>query len=239
MNANSDAEQAPLRLVSYNIRKCLGLDMRRRPERTLEVISETFADIIVLQEADRRMAPRPTALPRKLIEIETDYEPLELGSEISLGWHGNAILLRKGVEGRVVDRLILPGLEPRGAVIAEVGGLRLVGAHLGLRRRDRRLQLAYIQAALERLDPMPTAMLGDFNEWSPDIGLEPLLGHFAVHSPGKSFHAAHPVAALDRIALGSGVELRDAGVAQGRKAAMASDHLPIWARIRAASPSDA
>ena len=40
----------PLRLVSYNIRKCLGLDMRRRPERTLEVIAETHADIVVLQE---------------------------------------------------------------------------------------------------------------------------------------------------------------------------------------------
>ena len=223
----------PLRLVSYNIRKCLGLDMRRRPERTLEVIAETHADIVVLQEVDRRLAPRPAALPRAMIEAETDYTPLDLGGTgVSLGWHGNAILLRKGVAGRVVERLDLPGLEPRGALIAEVAGLRVVGTHLGLRRRDRRRQLAQIHAALAALVAMPTAILGDFNEWAQTTGLEALAGDFIVH--GKSFHAARPVAALDRIALSADLVLADAGVSQGPKASVASDHLPVWASIRPA-----
>jgi len=239
VNPSPAPAQPPLRVVSYNIRKCLGLDMRRRPERTLEVIAETYADIVVLQEADRRLAPRPAALPRELIAAETDYEPLDIdGTGDSLGWHGNAVLLRKGVAGRVVDRLDLPGLEPRGAVIAEVAGLRVVGTHLGLRRRDRRLQLAHIRAALEAQAAMPTAILGDFNEWAPTTGLEALTGGFVVHSPGKSFHAARPVAALDRIALSPGLDLADAGVSQGPKASVASDHLPVWASIRPAPATE-
>ena len=48
----------PLRLASYNIRKCIGLDRRRDPGRILRVINGLEADVVVLQEADRRMGPR-------------------------------------------------------------------------------------------------------------------------------------------------------------------------------------
>ncbi len=53
-----------LRLASYNIRKCLGLDLKRAPGRVMDVINGIDADIIVLQEADKRLGPRPAALPR-------------------------------------------------------------------------------------------------------------------------------------------------------------------------------
>ena len=64
-----------------------------------------------------------------------------------------------------------------------------------------------------------------------ECGLEPLEDQFEVHSPGQSFHAARPVAALDRIALSSGLRLHDGGVLENEISKRASDHLPIWADI--------
>jgi endonuclease/exonuclease/phosphatase family metal-dependent hydrolase len=53
-----------------------------------------------------------------------------------------------------------------------------------------------------------------------------------VHAPGLSFHAARPVAALDRIAVNRGVKLERAGVHRSDPARVASDHLPVWADLR-------
>ena len=42
-----------LKVATYNIRKAVGLDQRRNPERILAVLKEIDADIITLQEVDR------------------------------------------------------------------------------------------------------------------------------------------------------------------------------------------
>lgn len=57
-----------LRVASYNIRKAIGTDRRRSPERVLEVLGELDADVIALQEADRRFGVRSAAIPPWLLE---------------------------------------------------------------------------------------------------------------------------------------------------------------------------
>ncbi len=221
-----------LRIASYNLRKCVGLDRRRSPSRSLEVINSTGADIVALQEADRRLGSRPAALPREMIQSYSDYTPLMLDNTgVSLGWHGNAVLVRNGLSVGKVCRLSLPGLEPRGAVIADVGPIRLVAVHLGLIRRYRLEQMQAILAALAPLPERPTVITGDFNEWSPSRGMEPLQRQFTVHAPGLTFHAARPVAALDRFAISPPVHLRNAGVIRTPLSRRASDHLPVWADV--------
>jgi endonuclease/exonuclease/phosphatase family metal-dependent hydrolase len=226
-----------VRIASYNIHKCLGFDRRRRPDRTLAVLSALKADVLALQEVDHRLGSRPAALCRKRAEGSTGLValPFALGPH-SLGWHGQVILIRPDYRLHDLRRIELPGLEPRGAVMAEVetgvGPLRIIGLHLGLIRRFRRMQLAAISAFLSHRDPWPTILIGDFNEWSPRGGAETLGGAFHIHAPGPSFPATRPIARLDRIATGPGVHLIDAGVHDGRFAALASDHLPIWADVR-------
>ncbi len=220
-----------MRIASYNIRKCIGLDRRRDPSRILHVINHLDADIVVLQEADKRLGARPAALPRRMLEAESDFVAAELApNEVSLGFHGNAVLVRRGLDITAAQRIELPGTEPRGAVAVEIAGaLRIVGVHLGLMRGDRRRQLALLAQRFHH--GMPTAILGDYNEWRGKAGLEALDQRFRVHSPGRSFHAARPVAALDRVALSRDLDLRDAGVIESQPARSASDHLPIWAEI--------
>ena len=224
-----------LRLATWNIRKCIGLDRRRDPHRTARVIASLKADIVALQEADKRLGRRPAALSEELIEAETGLRAVDAGGhEPSVGWHGNAVLLSPRVELERRFALHLPGLEPRGALILDLQAddrpIRLVAVHLGLLRQYRRAQLARIRTRLDAMPDRPTVVLGDFNEWSDQRGLEPLSG-FEVHAPGKSFHAARPVASLDRIALNGGLALHGAGVARTRETRVASDHLPIWAEV--------
>src|SRR6056297_2144189 len=142
-----------LKIASYNVRKAVGLDRRRDPARILNILNDIGADIVPLQEADRRLGARPTAIPRALIERETDYAVVELAkNEVSLGWHGNAVLVRRGLEVVSTRHIELPGLEPRGAVFARVGRLSIVGTHLGLMRRWRHRQM---NAILSHIGPTP------------------------------------------------------------------------------------
>jgi endonuclease/exonuclease/phosphatase family metal-dependent hydrolase len=230
-----------LRLASYNVHKCLGMDRRRSPERIVSVLNALDADIVALQEVDHRLPPRPEALPRTLIEGETDFGVLPFAPEgPSLGWHGQTMLVRRGIVVEKVRRLLLPGLEPRGAILAELGpeygGLRIVGVHLGLIRRYRRMQFAAIRAAISRRGDRPTAILGVFNDWSALGGADALGPSFRLHAPGPSFPSPRPIGALDRVALSTGLHLVTAGVHRLAPAALASDHLPVWVDVRVAPP---
>jgi endonuclease/exonuclease/phosphatase family metal-dependent hydrolase len=232
-------ERDALRLASYNLRKCKGTDGQRAPGRVIDVINSLEADVVALQEADLRLGPRPAALPGRMIEAHTDFTALPVNtSPVSVGWHGNAILVRKSATVEASYRFNLPGLEPRGAVAVDLPHLRVVGVHLGLLRASRQKQLHAIRQHLAGLDDRPTVILGDFNEWSRRQGLDPLKDAFDIHAPGRSFHASRPIAALDRIAFTQALALRDAGVVETELSRRASDHLPIWADLLLAKQSN-
>lgn len=221
------------RVATYNIRKTRGLDQRRDPHRIIAVINRLDADVLTLQEADHRLGARPAALTQHLIEAETDFRVVQVAkNDHSLGWHGNAVLTRRGIKAELVDRITLPGLEPRGAVHVRVDigvPVDLVATHLGLLRRNRRRQLSALAKHLR--DSHHAIIIGDFNEWSENRGLEPLSHGFAVHSPGRSFHAARPLAALDRLAVTPTIKVAGGGVLRDAGTRRASDHLPVWADL--------
>jgi endonuclease/exonuclease/phosphatase family metal-dependent hydrolase len=219
------------RIASYNIRKTRGLDGRRDAGRIIDVINSLDADVIALQEADLRLGNRPAALPKELIARATDFDVVPLATnDVSLGWHGNAVLVRRGISVEGINRIVLPGAEPRGAVGVQLqGGITVIGVHLGLLRSSRRKQLEAIISQFGAHQSV--VIIGDMNEWAPTRGFEPLKDRFQLHSPGRSFHARRPIAALDRVALSHNLMLADAGVEQGELAKRASDHLPIWADV--------
>ena len=224
-----------LKLASYNLHKCRGLTGPHAPERNLAVIRDLQPDIIALQEVDFRFGARPEALPRRLISDLTGLVAAPINrrtGQHSLGWHGQTLLLRPDLaEQAVIRRMPLPGLEPRGAVALRLPGLTVIGLHLGLVRSSRRAQLARIAAQASRIAEDHIVLMGDFNEWHDNLGLESLAG-FQVIAPGPSYPAPLPRLRLDRIAVSRNLELVDSGVFKGAGARDASDHLPIWARIR-------
>lgn len=222
------------RVASYNMRKAIGTDRRRKPDRIIEILCELNAHVVALQEADRRFGERLSALPAHLLEEHSPYRPVALPHRTGgIGWHGNAILVRRDVELVACDALHIPALEPRGAVTAELriegAGLRVVGMHLDLSGLWRRRQSKAILHHVEQHATLPTVMMGDLNEWTPNGGCLRDFGHHFAFAPcGRSFHARRPVAALDRIMF-AGLRLVDCGVHMSPAARKASDHLPIWA----------
>ncbi len=230
-----------IRVASYNIRKAIGTDRRRRPERTIEVLNELGADVVALQEADRRFGSRSSAIPLQLLEEHSDYKPVPLDNRAgSIGWHGNALLVRKSVEILEHHLFHLPSLEPRGAVLADIrvdgSDLRVVGMHLDLSGLWRRRQAHAILAHLkERQGDPSTVLMGDLNEWSMNGGCLRDFGDRHVFAQcGRSFHARRPIAQLDRIMVTPDLEILDSGAHASSTARRASDHLPIWAELQRA-----
>lgn len=230
-----------IKVASYNMRKGIGLDRRRDPGRVLSVLGELDADIVALQEADRRFGSRASAIPPYMFEEHSDYVPVDLldGRPYAIGWHGNALLVRKGIEVEESHALHLPTLEPRGAVAAtlRIGSerLRVVGMHLDISGLRRRQQARAILQHVSQGANLPTILMGDCNEWRNRGGCLADFGeHHRLVDTGHSFHSRRPVAKLDRIFASPDLEPIDAGVHRSALAARASDHLPIWARFRVA-----
>jgi len=230
-----------IRVASYNMRKAIGTDRRRRPERTLEVLCELDADVIALQEADRRFGTRASAIPLHMIEEHSDYKPVPLEArDGSLGWHGNALLVKKSVEIVHKELVHLPSLEPRGAVMADLllGGeaLRVVGMHLDLSGLWRRRQASAILNHIASRDcAMPSVLMGDLNEWSAQGGCLRDFGHqLSFAQCGRSFHTRRPVVQLDRIMVTRELAVVECGVHQSATARKASDHFPVWAVLEGA-----
>ncbi|WNO54972.1 endonuclease/exonuclease/phosphatase family protein [Stakelama saccharophila] len=227
-----------IKVASYNTHKSIGTDRRRDPERTLHVLNEIDADVIALQEADRRFGRRMSVIAPHLLEEHTDWKPVPVTMRpMSMGWHGNVILVRKGAHILDCEPIHLPALEPRGAVMADlrVNGvpLRIIGMHLDLsglwRRRQAHAILSHIAASAK---PLPAVLMGDLNEWSTARGCLRDFGRdFAFAPCGRSFHARRPVATLDRIMASRDLTILEAGVHESAAARTASDHLPIWARL--------
>jgi endonuclease/exonuclease/phosphatase family metal-dependent hydrolase len=230
-----------IKVATYNIRKCIGTDRKRNPERVLSVLSELGADVVALQEADRRFGQRASTIPHHMFLDHGEYIPVPIGGRAQgIGWHGNAILVRQGINIGHAQFLPLPALEPRGAVVAEleIGGerLRVVGAHLDLsglwRRRQIRALLTYLDSAAEHL---PTVIMGDFNQWSNRGALsEFAFHHHRLVATPPSFHSRRPVARLDRIIVSHDLTVKECGAHQTPLSKVASDHLPLWASLHIA-----
>ena len=246
-------------VASYNMHRAVGLDGRRDPHRVLKVLQEIDADVVALQEADKRIGGRGSTVPHELIDTHGMYEPVHFGvrhkrplekarkhaerllkvNTRNIGWHGNAILVKRHIGILDCAVLDLPTFEPRGAVMAEllIGDrpLRVVGMHLDLSGLWRRRQMrAILDAIADRPQLMPTVLMGDTNEWRTFAGcLKDLEPEFHIVPTGPSFHARRPVAALDRIIVHRDLNIEAAGVHMSHNARRASDHLPIWARLSA------
>jgi endonuclease/exonuclease/phosphatase family metal-dependent hydrolase len=225
-----------LKVASYNIHKGVGTDRRRDPARILNVLNEVGANIVCLQEADLRFGSRASVLPRFLIEGHTDYLPVPLDVQgDSMGWHGNAILARRGIVVESHDILHIPCLEPRGVVTARLrvgdASVSVFGMHLDLSGLWRARQARAIAGLADAARASgPVVLMGDLNEWRSAAGAFREFGrHFTLLDPGPSFPSRRPLGRLDRVLHCGALTVTGCGVHRSALAATASDHLPVWA----------
>jgi endonuclease/exonuclease/phosphatase family metal-dependent hydrolase len=237
------ADGPSVRIVTYNIHTCVGVDRRYDPGRIAAVLREIDADIACLQEVDaRRGTGRHADQWAYLGEATGCRVILGTGTRDQRGRFGNAILTRFPVlAARSID-LTIAGYEPRGAIDADLmfgdQVLRVIATHFGLRAAQRRLQANRLMAALagspapHRREADTVLLMGDLNEWRGRSGairaFDRRLGPSAAE---RTFPSWMPVLALDRIYADGPAVLRDVGVYRSALARLASDHLPLVANL--------
>jgi endonuclease/exonuclease/phosphatase family metal-dependent hydrolase len=234
-----------LRVASYNVHGCLGLDGRRDVARIIQILREIDADVIGLQEVESRHG-RSEVDQAEQFAAALGMACIEgpLLHHAQRGWYGNALLTR--LEVQAVRRVLFDscGREARGAIVCDLAGAngtcwRVMTTHLDLRSRHRRRQFATLLDQLVPSPRQPTVLMGDFNEWWPrSRGLATLRDHAELPPAPPTFPAWLPTLRLDRIAL-SGCRRR--GEVRRHLTPLtrrASDHLPIFADL-VADPDDA
>src|SRR5690606_12835173 len=87
-----------IRIATYNIHKCIGLDRRYRPDRIAKVLGEIDADIVALQEVVNHSGERD-ARQAELISADLGMEFRHGHNRlVNGGEYGNAILSRLPIE---------------------------------------------------------------------------------------------------------------------------------------------
>lgn len=229
-------DASAIRVATYNVHQCVGVDGRRDVDRVAAVLRELDADIVGLQEVDSDPAGFRDSRQMDYLASMTGYEAVPgFTLQGPDRYYGNALLSRFPIEHAAQLDLSVAGWEPRGAIDAELKVLgrqvRVVVTHFGLRLRERRQQVRRLLQALREGDS-PLVLLGDLNEWLPVLGTRAEFKRFFGPSPAPaSFPVRRPLLALDRILCRPGTLLGCTWAHRSRLARQASDHLPVLAAL--------
>jgi endonuclease/exonuclease/phosphatase family metal-dependent hydrolase len=228
--------------LSYNIHECVGWDRRRDPFRIAEIIKESNAAIVGLQEVHSESDGRMESHQMNYFAARTGLQavPGRISARRN-GEYGNVLLTKFRVLNVAQLDLTMPGCEPRGAIDADldIGGeaVRVIVTHLGLRPSERRFQATRILTALSDERTRMVILLSDFNEWLP--GGRPLRwleARFGKNKLMKTFPAPFPLFGLDRIWVSPPSALVDLSCFRTPLTRAASDHLPLIATIQTPEP---
>lgn len=223
--------------ATYNIHRCVGRDRRRDAHRLLSVLEALQAPIIALQEVETLIGLGPE-------HDQFVYLASQLGMHAIAGpamfepqsSYGNALLSAYPVRSVHRHNISVPGREPRGAVEAELliegQPVRVITTHLGLSARERMRQCRALAKIIEARRPIPTMLLGDFNEWVPFARALTALRRHAADRGCRSFPSAAPVLSLDRVFVTPELTITNLRAFRRGDAARASDHLPVRAELR-------
>jgi endonuclease/exonuclease/phosphatase family metal-dependent hydrolase len=220
-------------VLSYNIHECVGSDRQRNPARIAEVINRSEAQIIGLQEVHSDASGAEELHQMNYLAAATGLQAIPGPAvERRNGHYGNVLLTSYKVLAVHNLNLSYPGREPRGAIDAEleIGSaiVRVIVTHLGLRAPERRFQVRKLLLALSEPRAATVIILSDFNEWLPTgrslRWIHTRLGKTALV---RTFPAAFPLFALDRIWVSPAAALVKVSRVRTPLTRIASDHLPL------------
>lgn len=231
-----------LRVASYNVHWCRGLDRRIRPERIVRVLRQIDADVVGLQEVLSYPSRSPRENQARYLAEQLGYEHYFVGGnwERGGGTFGNVIVSRLPILDARNHDISWGAFERRGCLRADVDlgegrVLHVFNLHLGLRAGERGRQARALlgNKILKSEDIVgPRLVVGDFNEWRRGEATRLFSQEFqAVNLRRMLWHGGFPaflpVLHLDNIYYDVPLRLKRFRVHRSRTALIASDHLPI------------
>jgi endonuclease/exonuclease/phosphatase family metal-dependent hydrolase len=237
-----------IRVATYNVHKCQGLDRRVSPARIIEVLREIDADVIALQEVLAIEDGAPEQNQARFIAEALGME-YRLGENRRLrgGAYGNAVLSRLPFDRTHNYDLTVRGREARGSLRTDLqlgGGslLHIFNVHLGTSFFERRTQARRLLEGeilnQRELGGGARVVLGDFNEWTRGLASRLLEAQFSVADPGRHLRRSRtypgvlPFLHLDHIYFDPKLRLDNLYLHRSRRSLVASDHLPLAADFR-------
>ena len=236
-----------IRVVTYNIHKCRGLDRRTNPERIAKIIAELNADVVAIQEILDVQDGRPEFDQARRITAEFGTYRQCFGENRTLygGRYGNMTLSRFPVQVCQNYDLTWRHRERRGCLLTDLRLpsntlLHLFNVHLGTSFVERRHQARMLLSngmLSHKLWPGPRIVVGDFNEWTRGLASRLMGEAFEAAKPktffryGRTYPSVFPVLHLDHVYYDKQLSLRSFRVHRSSKALAASDHLPLVAEF--------
>jgi endonuclease/exonuclease/phosphatase family metal-dependent hydrolase len=246
-----------IRVATYNVHRCRGLDRRVSPARIAEVIARLDADVVAVQEISRGDA----AVDEQADQVA--FIARELGYYFAFGQnkvrrgkpYGNATFSRLPITRRENYDITRHRLERRGCLRVDLRAphgltLHVYNVHLSTRyfSRPHQARLLLSERVLEHHALTgPRVVVGDFNEWTRGVATRLMGSRFEsvdirLLGRRRTYPGLFPVLHLDHFYYDDSLRLLSFNLHRSRLALLASDHLPLVAefalpRAQPASPS--
>jgi endonuclease/exonuclease/phosphatase family metal-dependent hydrolase len=205
-----------IRIATYNIHKCVGIDRRFSPERIADVLREIDADVIALQEVlcHTNSHFRENQAEFLASELRMDFS-LGENRKIKDGQYGNAVLTRLPLKETENLDISVSKREPRGCLRTEIvlnseNSFQFFNVHLGTSFFERRKQVHKLLAAhaLDKNEFVGKRIVaGDFNEWTNGLTTRLFKANFKTVDAKldlgtkRTFPGVLPIFHLDHIYL--------------------------------------
>jgi endonuclease/exonuclease/phosphatase family metal-dependent hydrolase len=245
------SQSKTLRVMTYNVHSCIGMDGKDSPQRIARVIGRHEPDIVGLQELDMRRlrtkgADQPQVIARELEMLFHFHPSIAMEEE----QYGDALLTRLPMQlikaGPLPGLSQKPNLEPRGVIwcAVKVGGVdvQIFNTHLGLLKKER---LNQVEALLSKdwigraLELGPVVLLGDFNMLPGSLEykrlgevLKDAQREIPNHEPQATWLSHYPVTRIDHVFISTDLKVKTAYVSKTQLERLSSDHLPLVVDIK-------
>jgi endonuclease/exonuclease/phosphatase family metal-dependent hydrolase len=239
-----------LRVATYNVHGCVGIDGQRSEARIAEVIASMSVDIVGLQELDlgrqRSAHADQAALIAEKLGWKYHFHPaMRSGDE----QYGNAVVSRFPIALKRAAEM--PGAAPwycreqRSAIWmqaeTDLGPVQMINSHFGLGYSERSLQAKLLigPAWLGSIPPdEPAILLGDFNSVRTSHAYRLLEAHLrdvrTIVRPRRAFRTfptRFASLAVDHIFVNAVLSPTHLNVHRTPLARVASDHFPLFCEL--------
>jgi endonuclease/exonuclease/phosphatase family metal-dependent hydrolase len=233
LSKSIDKKQNTLKILSYNVRNCRGMDNITDYKRIADVINRISPDIVAVQELDSAtIRSNGIVALNQLSSLTNMSKTYSASISFQGGKYGIGILSRvEPIKSRVVA---LPGSEEkRSLLIAEFKDYIFCCTHFSLTEADRIASVDIINTALEG-NSKPIFLAGDFNSvQGSEVITNVEKNWYMLNNPKNlTIPSNNPQKCIDFIFgakfTGHTFQIKQSIV---ENEPVASDHLPVWVEV--------